>query len=73
MFLLAIYTGTTLQYIPQLRYLDIDPRSFGVSPLLFLFILYPKQNNSTSALHEPLFITVGFACNFLLVAGLPSP
>ena len=30
---LTIYTGTTLQYIPQLRYLDIGPRSFRVCPL----------------------------------------
>ena len=31
----------------------------------------PSRSNSTSALREPLFIIVGFACNFLLVAVSP--
>ena len=43
MFLLAIYTGTTLQYIPQLRYLDINLEASEFAPFYPSLSLYPKQ------------------------------
>ena len=39
MFLLAIYTGTTLQYIPQLRYLDIDLEASEFAPFYSLYLV----------------------------------
>ena len=71
-FLLAIYTGTTLQYISQLRYLDIDLEVSELAPFYPSISYISSRSNSTSALCEPLFIIVGIACNFLLVAVLPS-
>src|SRR6202046_2018883 len=69
---LTIYTGTSLQYIHQLRYLDIDLEASELAPFYPSISCIPSRSNSTSALREPLFITVCFACNFLLVAVPPS-
>ena len=66
------YTGTTLQYIPQLRYLDIDLEALEFAPFYPSISCIPSRSNSTRALREPLFIIVCFACNFLLVAVLLS-
>src|ERR1700722_16378073 len=68
---LTIYTGTSLQYIPQLRYLDIDLEASEFAPFYSLPCI-PSRSNSTSALREPLFITCVIACNSLLVAVSPS-
>ena len=67
----TIYTGTSLQYIPQLRYLDIDLEASEFAPFYPSISCIPSRSNSTS-LREPLFIPVCFACNFLLVAVSPS-
>ena len=71
-FLPTIYTGTSLQYIPQLRYLDIDLEASEFAPFYPSISCIPSRSNSTSALLEPLFIIVCFACNSLLVAVSPS-
>ena len=69
---LTTHTGTTLQYIPQLRYLDINLEASEFAPFYPSISCIPSRSNSTSALCEPLFIIVGFACNFFLVAVLLS-
>ena len=58
-FLLAIYTGTTLQYIPQLRYLDIDLEASEFAPFYPLYLV-----SQAEAIPLVLFMS---PCSSLLV------
>ena len=69
---LTIYTGTPLQYIPQLRYLDIDLGASEFAPFYPLYLVSQAEAIPLALFASPCSSPVCFACNSLLVAESPS-